>query len=285
MTMLDDTGQRDAFKYLSDVLDQYGLSGLASWAWGEVQNNRPTSQVLLDMRDTAEFKVRFGTVMDARKAAGLPAMSPAEIVSYENSWNQLAKSAGLPDTFASRDTAQSLMAKNVSVAEAQARVQQGYVQMTQAPVEVRAAFDAFFGPKSDSALAAFFTDPDLSLPDLERQVSEAQIGGAATQAGFGNVDEALARRLALNGVSQAQAQQGFGQLAGEHQLFQQTVGEAQSGGGVTTEQGINAEFGLSGEDAAAVKRAAQQRQADFSGYGTAAADQSGLTGTGSARQV
>lgn len=283
--MLDTSGQRDAFKYLSDVLDQYGLSGLSSWAWGEIQNNRPTNQVLLDLRDTSQFKERFGGVMAARQKAGLPAMSPGEITSYENSWNQLAKASGLPESFAARDTAQKLMAANVSMAEAQSRIQQGFTQMVQAPVEVRAAFDAFFGPKSDSALAAFFTDPELSLPDLERQVAEAQIGGEAHMAGFGNVDEALARRLAAAGVSEAQARQGFGRLAGERPLFEQTVGEQQAGGGVSAEQGISGEFGLSGTDAAAVQRAAEQRKADFSGYGSAAADQSGVIGTGSARQV
>lgn len=283
--MLDTTGQQDALKFLSDLLAQYNLEGLAGWAWSEIQNNRPQSQILLDMRDTNDFKQRFGTVMDARKKAGLPAMSPGEIVSYENQWNQLAKASGLPDGFGARDTAQKLMAANVSMAEAQSRVQNGYTQMIQAPVEVRAAFDAFFGPKSDSALAAFFTDPELSLPDLERQVAEAQIGGEATMAGFGNVDEALARRLAAAGVSEAQARQGFGQLAGERPLFEQTVGEQLSGGGVTAEQGVSGEFGLSGTDAAAVRRAAEQRKADFSGYGSAAADQSGVIGTGSARQV
>lgn len=285
MTTLDLAGQQDALKFLTDLLSQYGLEGLGSWAWGEIQNNRPQSQILLDMRDTTEVKQRFGTVLDARKAAGLPAMSFGEIVSFENNWNQLARASGLPDSFAARDTAQKLMAANVSMAEAQTRVQNGYTQMIQAPVEVRAAFDAFFGPKSDAALAAFFTDPELSLPDLERQVAEAQIGGEATVAGFGNVDEALARRLAAAGVSEAQARQGFGQVAQQRPLFEQTMAEQQSGGGVTAEQGINAQFGLNGTDALAVQRAAEQRKADFSGYGSAAADQSGVIGTGVARQV
>lgn len=273
--------QQDAYATLKGLLDQYGLGSLASWAWSELLNNRSANEIALSLLEQPAYKQRFGAVIDARRAAGLPPVSAAEIVSYEGSWNSIARAGGLPDSFGGRDVAQQLLAQNVSVAEASERVQRGFIQVQQAPIEVRAAFDSFFGAQSDSALAAMFIDDSLALPELEKRVAEAQAAGSATMHGF-NLDQSLARRLADAGVSFAEAQSGFGVLAEHRSLFDESISENTD---LTTQQGVEGQFGLSSASAEAVQRRSEARRAAYSGSGSVAESQSGLYGAGSARQT
>jgi hypothetical protein len=272
--------QQDAFASLQTILDQYGLADLDQWAWGELVNGRSASGIQIDLRNQPAFQKRFKVIFDRQKA-GLAPISPSDVVNYENSWHQMTRAAGLPDSFGSRDTAQTLLGADVSLSEAQARVDQGYRQMQQAPQEVKDAFTAYFGVSGTSALAAYFTDPNLALPDLEKQVTEAQIGGTGMMQGF-NVSQTMADRLARTGVTENQAQSGFGQLNQEKDLFSQSIGDTST---VSKDQGIEAQFGLSGDAATKLAQLSDQRRGAFSGRTETAADQSGLTGTGQARSV
>lgn len=284
MTMLDNptapSGVRDAYARIQSVLQQYDLQALSSFVWDGLVSGASEQAMAVDIYDQPAFKQRFW-VIDARRAAGLPPVSPADVLNYEDSWAQIARGAGFPPSFSGRDIAQKLMAGDVSVAEAKQRVDDGFVQLTQAPPEVRNAFSTYFGHQGDNALAAFLTDPELALPDLERMVGAAQIGGRGQQHGY-TIDSALAQQLARQGVSAAQAEQGFSQIDQERHLFEQTISEQAP---LTAETAIEGKFGLSGTAEEQVRRVAAQRQADFSGNPGAASDQAGVTGVGQARSV
>src|SRR5436190_18401227 len=90
--------QQDAYADLVNILGDYGLASLAPWAWNEIIQGASETQVLLDMRQTPEFKAAFPEIA-MREKAGLPAISPGEIVSYRNSAIQLMRAAGLPKGF------------------------------------------------------------------------------------------------------------------------------------------------------------------------------------------
>lgn len=279
---MSDTGtaeQRDALAYVRRILTDYGLpDSLATWAWQKIVSGAPAEQVALDLRDTPEFQQRFPAI-PAREAAGLPPLSPAEYVAYEQAAGQLFRAAGLPPGFYDDPSDfTDLLAKDVSVAELNDRIStEGFQKVVGAPPEVRDAFQEFFGVQGDSALAAFFLDPDRAAPVLRRMATEADIAGRAALAGGLNVTADRARELAEIGVTGLQAQQAAANVAEQSALFSESVSE---GDDLTAErEGLNAAFGLS--EAASLRRRQQQRTAAFSGGGGAAASGEGVRGLGS----
>lgn len=273
------TEEQDAYAIIKQLLDRFDLGGLTAWAWSEILAGASTSKIQMDLYEQQAFKDRF-PVIQARLDAGLPPVSPMEVVTYEDQWRQLAISAGMPPSFLGRDIAQAAMTKDISVAELQSRVNDGYVRVAQHP-ELAAQFDQYFGTgKGNAALASVFIDPDRALPDLERMVAEADLGASAHGYGF-DLSEQTARGIFGHGVSADQGHQGFAQLDQERQLLSETIDEKND---ITTEQGVEAVFGMNETSAEALRRRAAQRQSQFTGSDTAAgSEQKGITGLGSAK--
>lgn len=275
-----DTSQYDdAYAYIGQVLDQYGLGSLGQWAWDQLVAGHSIDRIMLDLRQRDEYKQRFPG-MEARRQQGLPAMTETEYLAYETGARQLFRSMGLPSGFFDepQDFA-NLLGGNVSLAELSDRVTQGYAQVVNAPAEVRQTFTDWFGAQGDSALAAFYLDPDKALPKLEQMTNAALIGGTGRRFGF-NLNSDLGLSLAGQGVTGQEAQQGFQQLSTIRPLFNETVSEHND---LTAEnQGVDLVFGTSGFGAEEVRRRQKERQAAFGGGGGAYTSQQGVTGLGTA---
>lgn len=154
----------------------------------------------------------------ARREAGNP-ISIQAIVQYRATAKSLFRSAGLPEGFwDSPDDFTKLIINDVSPAELQTRIMDGYVRVANAPQEVKDALQQFYGV-SAGGLAAYFLDSQRAVPVLQRQVASAEVGGAAKSTGFGSLAVGEAERLVSEGVDSGQAQQGFSQLATSQQLF------------------------------------------------------------------
>lgn len=273
--------QDDAFTYIEDLLSSYGLSSLAHNAWQKLIDGVTQDQVIQWLRTTPEYAQRFPG-MAVRRAKGLSAISEGEYISYERQAGQILHAAGMPAGF--YDTPEDfadLIGKDLSLSELNQRITNNYIRVAQAAPEVRNAFQAFFGPDGDTALAAFFMDPDKAQPFLERAVTEAEISGAGARFGVG-VNEDMANRLATIGVTSGQAQQGFQQLNQIKPLFNETITETTD---LKAEQeGVGAVFGTDATSADAVRKRRDTRAADFSGTTQQAlGSQTGLTGLGSAK--
>src|SRR5277367_3437765 len=135
----------DASALISQVLADYGLQSLGTWAWQEITSGATSAQVVLDMQQTPQFKQRFPGIA-IRLAKGLPAISPADYVSYEDSVDQLVKQYGIPDgIYNSPDAIGEAIGNDVSINEAQERIQKGYAVVATAAPEVRASFASMFG--------------------------------------------------------------------------------------------------------------------------------------------
>jgi hypothetical protein len=273
-----DSDQQSALTTITSVLSDYGLSSLASWAWGEVTNGVSSAQMLLDMYQTPQFQQRFPGIA-IRQAKGLPAISPADYVSYEDSMTQLENQYGLPQgTYDNPAAIGEMIGNDVSINEATARIQNGYAQVATAAPEVRAAFAANFGAAGDGALAAYMMDESRSVPVLEQQVTAAQLQGTAAMSSI-DVNGQLAMKLAQAGISQSQMQTAAGNVEQQQALFNQNPGEANA---PTQAQGIQAQLGTDAQAAAEVAQAQSARASAFKGGGGAESDQYGAEGVGSA---
>lgn len=269
--------QQDAFARLNQILNQYGLGSLADWLRQKIVAGASDSQILLELYDQPAFRQRFPAI-EARRAAGLTPLNPTEILAYEQQVSQLVHLSGLPASFASSTYAQDLLAHDVSVAELSARIEQGFLKVSEAPQEVRDAFSRYFGVNGDNAIAALFLDPDKSLPELEKMAMSSYVGGIGSRFGV-NLGLSKAREIADTGLSEAAIWQGYRQLDSLSPLFTETLGERTD---LTKEStGVDAVFGTQpGAEGTLDQRRRSRVNAFGGGGGGAYATSKGVTGLG-----
>lgn len=270
--------QNNAQADLQQILGQYGLASLASWAWGEIVAGKSEDQVLVDLQNTKQFKDRFPAIA-IRAANGLPAISPGDYVTFENNATQIMRAAGLPEGFwDSPADFTNLIAADVSTSELQNRVQLAQQAVYQSPPDVQAILQRDYG-MTPGDLAASFLDPGQAEPLLQQKLLAAQIGGAADTTGYGS-GKGMDDYLAQLGVTQAQATAGFNDLSEKGQLFNALPGEA--GGAISQDTQIGAEFGQNSQDQQAISQRAQARQAAFKQGGSFVSGTGGFSGIGNA---
>lgn len=275
-----DAQRRDAFTQVNAMLTDYGLESLAPWLWQQIQADRSPTEVALDLRNTPEFKNEYGAVMDARKKANLPAVSVSDIQSYRKRAAELFQAAGLPKGFHdSKDDYDKFISGDVSLSELSDRINLAAQAAFKAPKEDIAALTQWgMGP---GELTAFWLNPDVAQPLLERKFAAAQLAGASTRSGYGSLSEGEATDLAQIGVTQDQAAAGFGNLAASQELF----GALDSGEDtIGREDQIGAALGGNAFAQQRVQQRAARRKAAFEGGGGFASSSKGLTGLGSGEQ-
>jgi hypothetical protein len=282
----DALAKQNAGDYLQGVLDQYGLGSLKDFAWSEIQNGRTSAEVLNDIRQTPQFKDRFPAIIQREQynlthpGANLPPLSPGEYVSYENSYKQLLRNAGLPQGFMDDPkTVTNLLANDVSVAEMTNRVEQARVATYDLPPEALARLQQIHGIGPGSgALTALMLDPTQAEPLLKRDLLAAQIGGQADRTGYLGLNNTTAQVLAQNGVTAQQAQSGFNSLQHDQPLFNALPGTQERD--ITQPEQLAAQFDQNAEDQRLIDQRRNSRLSQFAdqGSGSYAGTQQGLTG-------
>jgi hypothetical protein len=277
-------GAASAMAIVNQVLTQYGLQSLTTWAWNEITQGASSDQVTMDMYQTPQFQDRFPGIA-ARQAAGLPAISPASYVSYEDSLAQMENQYGLPQGMLTNPaTVSAFIGQDVSTAEVQQRVENGYQAVAYSPPEVRQAFTQYFGPSGDGALAAYFLDPKAALPLLTQQATAAQMGGTAAIGGV-QMTEQDAMELAGLGQTESSIGSGIANLEQHAPLYEASVTE-QPGSLEEGTQGVESQFGLSQQATQQVIQRQEQREAAFAGpTQPAEITSTGAGGVGAAKPI
>jgi hypothetical protein len=276
--------QTDAITIITTELTSWGFGQDAiDWATQQIQSNNSVDQVIYSMRQQPFYiNSIFGEVAAARSAAGLPAMTEAQILAYKDSAIGVAQQAGLPPGFMTDQQLTELMGNDVSASELDARITQGYVQAMKSDPAVLHELKTYYGV-TPGHLAAYWLDPKSALPILQQQFQSAQIGAQANKTGWGQLTEQQAHYLAQLGVTDAQAKTGFTDLAKQAQLFTSLPGTSEEG--VSLGVQLGAEFGGNAADIQAIQRAAQQRAAVFAGnFHYAETQNKGITGLGSVQR-
>src|ERR1700730_2692584 len=190
--------QIDARTIINDYLKQLGITGLpAGWVWHEITGSGMTdptavfTKFRLDLQQPDAFKDRFAG-MDLRLKAGLPAISVAQYLGYEDQARQLARAAGLPQQFMNSVMIAKLLGGDVSTSDLSQRATDGYAAAMKAPVETRDLLQKYFGI-DQGHLAAYFLDPEHALPMLQQRFLAVQIGTQGVESGFVAIAERLAR--------------------------------------------------------------------------------------------
>ena len=203
---------RDAFMALNSLFQSYGLGSLAGKIYGYVKNGESADTISIQLQDTSEYKARFAG-NEARKAAGLPVLSPAQYLSTEESFDQIMKASGLPSGFYdSKGDFANWIGKNISPTEIQSRVDMATQATILSNPDYRKALNQM--GIDNAHLTAYFLDTDKALPYLQKAAATAQIGAEALHQNLA-FDQAYADKLATEGITAQQAASGYQQIAGE----------------------------------------------------------------------
>jgi hypothetical protein len=270
---------RDAFMALKSLFDSYGLGSLADKIYGYVKNGESADTISIQLQDTPEYKQRFAG-NEARKANGLPVLSPADYLATETSYKQIMAAAGMPSGFYDQNSDfNGWIGKNVSPSEIQSRVDMATQATVLANPQYRKALNQM--GIDDAHLTAYFLDTNKALPYLQKAAATAQIGAEALRNNL-QFDQGYAEQLATMGISSDQARQGFQQVAGELDTLK-ALGSVY-GDNWDLQQSEAATFGTEGAAAAQAKqrRLLSQERGAFGGREGSAAG-GGLSSGGGAR--
>ncbi len=211
--------RRSAFNILRMEFEQYGLGSLVTDIEGLLMNNTPPSEFGLRLRGTKAYQDRFKG-NEARIAAGLSALSPAEYVALEDQYQNVMRNYGLPASYYTKDKAgrqpgfEKFIAGDVSALELEDRISTAQKRVINANPEVTSALKQFYPDITDGDILAYTLDPSKGLEDIKRKVTAAEIGGAAlAQTGL-TTSLARAQELQRYGVDKAAATEGYSAIGG-----------------------------------------------------------------------
>ena len=211
--------RQNVFDQISSLFTSYGVlkpNDPASSALLETIKSLATSgagadTISLQLQQSDAYKARFAG-NEARKAAGLNILTPAEYIATENAYDQVLRAAGVPSQFYSGSAEKAkLIGADVSATELQSRVDLASKSISGADPFYTQQLQNLYG-LSQGDMIAHVLDPAAAMPILQQQTQSATIAAAAARNAT-NIDVATAQQLAGMGITQTQAEQGFGQIA------------------------------------------------------------------------
>jgi hypothetical protein len=206
-----------AFNILKEEFSKYGLGSLVTGIQALLTSNVPASEFSLRLQETPEYQKRFAANADRIKA-GLGALTPAQYVAMEDQYQNIMRNYGLPASYYSKDDIgtqvgfQKLLANDVSASELEDRIATAQQRVLNTNPEVLKALKQFYPDLGNADILAYTLDPQNALTNIKRKVTAAEIGGAALAQGL-QANGGTAESLAGQGITKAQAQQGYTNVA------------------------------------------------------------------------
>jgi hypothetical protein len=210
--------RQSAYDILYNEFNRYGLGSLVADIKGLIQSNISPSQFSLELQNTDAYKKRFSANQDRIKA-GLTALTPAEYVGLEDQYQNIMRNYGLPTSYYTKDSTgkqagfDKFLAGDVSASELEDRIATAQQRVINSNPEVLQALKQFYPDINNADILAYTLDPSNALTNIKRKVTAAEIGGAALAQGL-QAQGGTAESLAGQGITKAQAQQGYTEIAG-----------------------------------------------------------------------
>jgi hypothetical protein len=285
------TARSDARLLLSKSLKGANLESLTDYVFELIAADKLTGsnpdvfEALI--QDRPEYQTRFAGNA-GRIANGLPKLDMASYIALETSYRDTMRANGIPSRFYDQpDDFAKLIEGDVSPAEMQKRVEQGFAAVKDADPEVVRQMQALYGV-TEPELAAYFIDPTRMKPELDgkqlaRQAQAAKIAARSVEQGGINVTgeaaKVLYEDLATRGFTDAQIMAGFQEIGKLGELKIGREGEA----ALSQQQIVQQQFGVDMGAQAELERRKRLRVGEFQGGGTfarATGDVSGSTQLG-----
>jgi hypothetical protein len=210
--------RQSAYDVLYNEFKKYGLGSLVEDIKGLITSNVNPSQFSLALQNTEAYKKRFAANQQCINA-GLAALSPAEYIGLEDQYQNVMRNYGLPKDYYTKDTMgtqvgfEKFLANDVSASELEDRIATAQQRVQNSNPEVLQALKQFYPDISNADILSYALDPQNALTNIKRKVTAAEIGGAALAQGL-QASGGTAESLAGLGITKAQAQQGYTDIAG-----------------------------------------------------------------------
>jgi hypothetical protein len=210
--------RQSIYDTVTSELTRLGLSSLVGPLKSLFESGISDGESLrLALSQTPEYRTRF-SANDKRIAAGLSALSPAEYIQLEDQYQNVMRNYGLPASYYAKDATgkqigfDELLGGDVSSTELEERLITAQDRVLKSNPEVLKTLKEFYPGIGNGDILAYSLDPKNALKDIQRKVAAAEIGGAALAQGL-STTMAGSEELAGYGVTKAQAQQGFADVA------------------------------------------------------------------------
>lgn len=200
---------QSALAVMQARFSQYGLASLADTIRTLAIDGATEDTISLQLQETPAYKARFKANED-RLRKGLQVLSPSQYLSLEDDYRQILRAYGLRQ-FDTDDYVSTFISNDISVTELTNRVATAVQRVQQADPGVLSTLRTFYGI-ADNDLVGYVLDPEKELPKIERQVAAAEIGATARMQGIA-ATRPVAEQLAAQGITRAQAQQGYANIA------------------------------------------------------------------------
>jgi hypothetical protein len=209
---------RSAYALLLSEFSRYGLEALVTPLQDLIKQGLSGPEFQIALRNSDAYQKRFAGNTDRIKK-GLTALSPAEYLALEDSYQSLMRNYGLPASYYAKDSLgtqagfNKLIANDVSAVELEDRIVTAQKRVLDAAPEVMTALKRFYPDINNGEILAYTLDPEKGLTDIKRKITAAEIGGAALAAGL---DTSLtdAEYLRRYGVTAETARAGYGAIGG-----------------------------------------------------------------------
>jgi len=251
--------QRDAYTFLKNQFEQYGLGSLAPVILQYLQQGFSSDTIAIELQQTDAYKQRFAANAQRIKD-GLSALSPAEYIATERSYRQIMSAAGLPVGFYdSTSDFQKFLEKDVSPTELQARVQAASDVISRAPSETIDFANQWY---STGDLVAYALDPTRAEPLIEQRLRAAEAAAYGKGQGL-TMDQQSAEIIGRDTNSIDQVQQAVSAVANQQQntnYLQQIYG-----GTITPQDVVKSVVENDAESTKKIRGLASKERASFGG--------------------
>lgn len=264
---------QNAFAKIKGYLSEFGLSDLEGMVSELLARGIEEEEaVIYELRNTTSFQKRFAANA-ARRAAGLPALTPRSYIDLENTYREVLRRGGMLEYFNRQDIFESLIGGDVSPAELYDRMTNAYQVVRDADAGTKAQMQQLYNIE-EKDLAAYFLDPKTSVSMLKRRAEAAKIASIGKQQGGMQLTAQTAEDIAARGYTAAQAGTAFTNITQQAGLYETMAGEE----AISEQERIGAAFGYDPMAALRLEQRKAGRKAVFQGGGQFASTRGATSG-------
>jgi hypothetical protein len=208
---------KSAYDILYNEFNRYGMGSLIEPLKKFIQDGLSKDELTLKLRETPQYQDRFAANA-LRIKNGFAAIDEATYLDLEDKYQSIMQNYGLPASYYERGALgkqagfENLIGGNVDPITLEERIIEGQ-KVVKGSKDIKDAIGQFYPGINNSDFLAYVLDPKNALAEIKRKVAAAEIGGSAIQSGL-TTNVGRAEELVAQGITKAQAQQGYGTIGG-----------------------------------------------------------------------
>jgi len=202
--------QRESIvKIVTDRFARYKLGSLAQKIRDLAIDGANEATIMIALSETKEYQDRFAGNA-ARLKKGIAVLDPGSYLEAEDTYRQVLRANGLKQ-FDTDAYVQQFIENDTSSTEIASRINTAVNRIQYADPAIKKTLKDYYG-LNESDLLGYVLSPDQELPKIQQKITAAEIGTAASVQGL-NSSLGVSEQLASQGVTQAEAQKGYANIA------------------------------------------------------------------------